>query len=87
MKAGGLAESADAEIKIKTPEKLVKILCKALLPEAERPSSSRSRISIEGEKRWLTIHISASDTAALRAALNSYFRWVDAVLDVVGRVR
>lgn len=86
MSTGSLAKSAEAEIKIKAPEKLVKILCRALLPEAECPSSARSKISIEGEKRWLTIHINASDIAALRAALNSYFRWADAVLDVVGRV-
>jgi tRNA threonylcarbamoyladenosine modification (KEOPS) complex Pcc1 subunit len=34
----------------------------------------------------LIIRIVASDVAALRAAFNSYLRWVSAILDVVETV-
>lgn len=40
---------------------------------------------MEVEGGSLTIRVSASDIAALRAALNSYLRWVGSILDVVER--
>lgn len=86
MKAVSLVESADAEIRIKASKELVNILLGALQPEAERPSSARSSVSMEAEGRRLAMRVTASDIAALRAALNSYLRWVDAVLDVAERV-
>lgn len=86
MKAGGTVESADAEIIVEASEELVDILLGALKPEAERPSSHRSSVSMDAEGRRLTIRVTASDIAALRAALNSYLRWAEAVLDVVERV-
>ena len=86
MKAVSLVESADAEIRIKASKELVNILLGALQPEAERPSSARSSVSMEAEWGRLAMRVTASDIAALRAALNSYLRWVDAVLDVVERV-
>lgn len=87
LDSGCLTESADAEIRIKASERLVRILIGALLPEAERPSSPRSSVTIDAEGRILTLRIRASDVAALRAALNSYLRWSDAIIDVVDRVR
>lgn len=87
MKPGALVESAEAEIRVEAPGEVADILLGALQPEAERPSSARSRVSMEAGGRWLTILISASDIAALRAALNSYLRWTAAVLDVVERMR
>ena len=87
MKSRGLAESAVAEIRFNATEKLVNILSGALLPEAERPSSARSSVTMEIEGQMLAIQVRASDIAALRAALNSYLRWADAVIDVVERVR
>ena len=87
MGARRLAEEACAEIGIEVPEGLVNILLGALLPEAERPSSARSKVSMEAEGRHLNMRIRASDISALRAALNSYLRWADAILDVLQRVR
>ena len=87
MKVNSLSVSADAEVRVEASEELVNILLGALQPEAERPSSPRSRVSMEAEGRWLIMRINASDIAALRAALNSYLRWAAAVLDVVDRVR
>ncbi|MFP3984556.1 MAG: KEOPS complex subunit Pcc1 [Candidatus Bathyarchaeia archaeon] len=62
-------------------KKLLEILLKALLPETRKPTTSRSKVSIEGEDRNLTIRVEADDTSALRAALNSYLRWVALVKD------
>jgi len=80
-------ERVDAEIRVNASEVLASILLEALQPEADRPPSPRSRVSLEVEEGRLTMRFSASDTAALRAALNSYLRWAGAVLDLVERVR
>ncbi|MFQ6068287.1 MAG: KEOPS complex subunit Pcc1 [Candidatus Bathyarchaeia archaeon] len=61
--------------------KEVEILLKALLPETKKLITSRSKVSIEGEGKKLTIRIVARDTSALRAALNSYLRWVALIRD------
>lgn len=53
----------------------LEILLKALLPETRKPTTSRSRISIEGKDKTLIIRIETKDTSALRATLNSYLRW------------
>jgi len=52
----------------------------AMKPETETPSSDRSRTTISLKGDSLTLHIEATDTSALRAALNSYLRWVDGIL-------
>ncbi len=62
-------------------EKLLQILLSALLPETKKTASSRSKVLIEGEGKRLTIRVEAEDTTALRAALNSFLRWVALVRD------
>jgi len=63
-------------------ENLLKVLLKALLPETKKPTTSRSKVSIEGKGKKLTIQIKAKDTSALRATLNSYLRWAVLVKDI-----
>ena len=68
-----------ATVNLKFPsEKRLKILLNALGPET-RISSKRSRIHVEGEDNRLTLIFEAMDTSALRAALNSYLRWIGVV--------
>lgn len=72
----------NARIRIElSSEKLLRVLLKALLPETKKPTTSRSKVSVEGKGRKLTIRIEAKDTSALRATLNSYLRWVALVKD------
>lgn len=69
--------------KMKLPKELASIIGDALLPEVERPTSDRSRVSVETGIDVVKISIEASDISALRAALNSYLRWIESILDVV----
>lgn len=57
-----------------------RIILEALRPEVENPPADRSRADMAlGEGGWLLLYISATDTSALRAALNSYLRWISAI--------
>jgi tRNA threonylcarbamoyladenosine modification (KEOPS) complex Pcc1 subunit len=49
---------------------------KALKPETLRPVSSRSKVKMRFEGRTLILEFSALDSTALRAAMNSYLRWI-----------
>jgi KEOPS complex subunit Pcc1 len=57
-------------------EKVVSVLLRTLMPETRSPVTSRSKVSIVGENKRLTMQIKAKDTSALRATVNSYLRWI-----------
>ena len=82
----GELNQAKASVSIEVDGNLVKVLAKSLQPEVESPSSSRSRVSLEPSDGRLELRISASDVTALRAAVNSYLRWVDSIINLLGRI-
>jgi len=55
---------------------------RALEPEAGR-DLPKAQVAISGRRGRVVVRIDAEDTSALRAAVNSYLRWVD----VAARVR
>lgn len=61
-------------------EERLQIVLVALKPET-RISSSRSKVQAEGKENRLTLIFEARDTSALRAALNSYLRWITVIND------
>ncbi len=75
--------TANAEIIIHSDNNLAQIIKDSLRPEVEDPVSQRSTVAVYAETECLKISICATDLAALRAALNSYLRWVKAIQDVV----
>ena len=76
-------EAVSAVIKIELNDKLLGVIETALVPEAETPSSDRSKTEVMIEENYLVIVTRASDTTALRASLNSYLRWVDGIRNIV----
>jgi len=68
---------AHAVIRLNFPsERHLAIVFKALEPETKSPLTSRSRVRVEGKGKKLTLSFEAEDTSALRAAMNSYLRWI-----------
>ncbi|MDH5437475.1 MAG: KEOPS complex subunit Pcc1 [Candidatus Bathyarchaeota archaeon] len=63
-------------------EERLKIVLSALEPETGTPPSPRSRVEVEGRGSDLVLSFEATDTVALRAAVNSYLRWVGLVNDM-----
>ncbi len=62
-------------------ERRLEIVLSALQPETRTPPSFRSRVKVEGVGTTLTLSFEASDTSALRAAVNSYLRWINLIND------
>ncbi|MCW3977671.1 MAG: KEOPS complex subunit Pcc1 [Candidatus Bathyarchaeota archaeon] len=57
-------------------EKKLKVMLEALKPETKTPSTRRSKVQMKSEANSLTLNFRARDTSALRAAINSYLRWI-----------
>lgn len=57
-------------------EKQLKVVLEALKPETKTPPTRRSKVQMKGEGNILTLNFRARDTSALRAAVNSYLRWI-----------
>ena len=86
MSERGLSISAVAEIRVDSTKELAEIIENSLKPEVKDPVSTRSKVEVVAEDDLIRINITASDLSALRAALNSYLRWVDAIFEVVEKV-
>jgi KEOPS complex subunit Pcc1 len=75
---------AKATVRLKfSSEKRLEMVTRALLPETEKPVTSRSKVSLEKDDAFLVLRVEASDTVALRAALNAYLRWINSAAKVL----
>lgn len=59
------------------------IIFRALKPEVEKPTTMRSKASLEKKSSLLILRVEAKDTVALRAALNAYLRWINSTANVL----
>lgn len=64
-------------------EKRLNALMNALMPEASRPATKRSKVMLTRDQQFLVLTVEASDTVALRAALNAYLRWINSTITVL----
>lgn len=78
--------TSKAEIVIESNDQIANIIEKSLQPEVEDPVSKRSIVSVNAKEDYVKISVVATDLAALRAALNSYLRWVKAIQDIVKNI-
>ncbi len=56
------------------------VVSKSLLPETHR-SIPRTRVNITEDEDAIHLQISARDVSALRAAVNSYLRWISVSME------
>jgi KEOPS complex subunit Pcc1 len=79
---------AKALIRLTFPsESHLEIILRALEPEVKTQASKRSKANLEKDGTLLILKVEARDTVALRAALNTYLRWINSmasVLEVAG---
>ncbi len=62
-------------------EKVTALIFKSIKPETESAPTIRSKVSIAKAERTITLTFQARDTTALRAAVNSYLRWIMLIND------
>lgn len=86
MSANGITEGSTAEIDVELPPRVVDVILVALKPESMTPSSERSTTSISKNPSGVNITTKASDTTALRAAVNSYLRWIQGILNMIEKI-
>ena len=68
---------AQAVVRLKfSSEKQLNVVLGALKPETETSSTSRSEVDMKTEDQTLILDFKATDTSALRAAMNSYLRLI-----------
>jgi tRNA threonylcarbamoyladenosine modification (KEOPS) complex Pcc1 subunit len=76
---------AKATIRLKFPsEKHLKTVSGALLPEINRPVSTRASVTLEQDGPFLVLKVEAESTVALRSTLNAYLRWIASVTNIIG---
>jgi len=74
---------ANAIVRLKFPsEKHLETALNALKPETHKPTTNRSKACVERKGPFLILKVEAQDTVALRAALNTYLRWINSVSNV-----
>lgn len=84
MKAVVKAKQTSARVELHFPSsKIADAVCASLKLEEVLPESARCRASVSRRKNVLCLEIDAKDTAALRAALNSFLRWAIVARDVI----
>lgn len=60
------------------PEASADAIARALAPEADHAEVPKTRAAVTREEGGVRVRLDADDLASLRAAVNSYLRWVDA---------
>lgn len=64
------------------PSNLSEVVFRAISPEIISGSDERHRGKLKSDGDIITLEIEAEDTVALRAALNSYLRWLKLIYDI-----
>ena len=75
-----------ATISLKKNDKYTDIVVKSLHPETKR-AIPRSSVKIREDAQTIYIDIQAEDTSSLRAALNSYLRWMKITVDTFQEIQ
>ena len=73
----------EARIVFHLPRDYAKIIHSSIAPEIEDIPSRRTSVSMRLIDEGLSMRIRASDPVALRAALNSFLRFIDSILETL----
>ncbi|MBS7250269.1 MAG: hypothetical protein KIH08_06720 [Candidatus Freyarchaeota archaeon] len=74
--------NAKGVIQITLPRNLLEVVFRALFPEVISGASERYIGKLKRDGDIISLEIKAEDTVALRAALNSYLRWLKIIYDI-----
>ena len=73
-------------ITIQKQGNIADVVAKSLLPEMDR-NIPRTKVNLKEDKNKIQIEIQAQDVNALRAAINSYLRWMKVSMDTYEEIK
>jgi len=74
---------AHASVRLKfSSQKQLQVVMESLKPETEQSTTSRSEVQLSADGLCLVLVFKATDTSALRAAVNSYLRLVGVAMNL-----
>ena len=82
MSSQNFSHTVEVNVEIKLSEETIKVVMESLIPETLTPSSDRSSVALDILDGGLMIVFRASDISALRAAMNSYLRWIQGIINM-----
>jgi tRNA threonylcarbamoyladenosine modification (KEOPS) complex Pcc1 subunit len=74
----------ELEVTINLPIHAAQICRDSIQMEAQSEAISRSRITLSCQGDNLLFHVSAADLPAMRAAMNTYLRWINMCAGLTG---
>jgi len=77
-----MSAKASVRLKFQSREQLESVF-KALEPETQTSLTKRSKVRMIREGNTVNLTFEATDTSALRAAINSYLHWILLTRDVL----
>ena len=78
---------AKAAVRLRfSSEKRLAAVINALAPELKKQITTRAKAKLTRDSLSLVLNVEATDTVALRAALNAYLRWINSTLTVLESV-
>jgi len=78
---------AKAAVRLRfSSEKQLAAIIKALAPEIKKQITTRTKAKLTQDSLYLMLNVEATDTVALRAALNAYLRWINSTLKILESV-
>ena len=86
MDSNFITNGSIGQIDIKLNKRAIDILLISLEPESKTPSSERSTVKLSRTEDGIRLIVIANDTSALRAALNSYLRWIQGILSMIEKL-
>lgn len=66
----------ELRIMLEIPAEIAEVCCRSIGIEAESEALSRSKVDLKYDGDYLKLDITARDLGAMRAALNTYLRWI-----------
>lgn len=72
-------------VSITIPLHAARICRESIRMEAESEGLPRSKVDLSCIDDTLRFHIAAADLSAMRAAMNTYLRWINMCISLVGK--
>jgi|WetSurMetagenome_2_1015567.scaffolds.fasta_scaffold1143347_3 tRNA threonylcarbamoyladenosine modification (KEOPS) complex Pcc1 subunit len=76
---------SDLTVSVKLSDEAANACLNSIIPEIESDLHERTTVELRHDGQQLVLHITAKDLHAMRAAANTYIRWLDMCVKLTAR--